>query len=133
MAIVYHKAVSDAGGAIGAVIGSGVVGEILPEISAKDQLDGATISRKFYLANPEAEDMGIALTLTIASQFATIIFESSGDAQVVGDLTGAETNESPISIVIPASSHKSFWLQVEVPTGSTVTAGYNTFDTKIQD
>ena len=95
MAITYHKAISDLGGAIGLEIGSGNVNEILPEILLSEQTTGTIISRKFYIANSGATDVAIsALSLDGFTVFASILFESTGDAQVVGDLTGSEIDES---------------------------------------
>ena len=48
----------------------------------------------------------------------------------VGDLTGSEVDESPINVTIPASGHKSFWLQLDVPIGSTKTESFGAVDTK---
>jgi len=131
MSITYHAAISSDGGAKGDEISSGVVNEILPEISLANQSAGATISRKFYIANSGATDVAIsALSLDAYTVFATILFESSADAQIVTGLTGSETDESPIAITIPASSHKSFWLVVTVPSSSTETSAYNRSDVK---
>ena len=125
MAITWHKSASDSGGAIGDQIASGDVGALIPEITQADQLAGVTISRKFYIANSAADDYIIsAFSMEDDTVFDAILFESTGDAQVVGDLTGAETDESPILVVIPGGSHKSFWIQLEVPAGSTETAEY---------
>ncbi len=129
MAITYYKSATDAGGAKGDQILSGVVAALLPPVTQANQSAGATISRKFYIANDTASDVRIsALSMADYSVFATILFESSGDAQVVGDLTGSETDESPIDVTIPATGHKSFWLQVDVPAASTKTESYNTVD-----
>ena len=131
MAITYHKAITDDGGAIGNEIGSGNVNEVLPEILLSEQTTGTTISRKFYIANSGATDVAIsALSLDGFTVFASILFESTGDAQVVGDLIGSEVDESPIAVVIPASGHKSFWVQVDVPALSTKTEAYNRTDIK---
>lgn len=131
MAISYHKSVSDLGGAIGVEIFSGVEGALLPEILLSEQASGATISRKFYIANDGASDVIVSnLSMVSFTQFTTILFESTGDAQVVGDLIGNEVDESPITVTIPASGHKSFWLQVDVPLGSTKKAYFNTIDVK---
>jgi len=131
MALIYHKAIADTGGAIGDWINSGVVNALLPEILLTDQENGATISRKFYIANDGAYDVNIShLSMHSFSVFDAILFESTGDAQVVGDLTGSEVDESPITVTIPASGHKSFWLQIDVPLGSTKTDNYNTVDVK---
>ena len=131
MALTYYKAITDDGGAIGTQIYSGVVDTILPEITPTDMDGGATISRKFYIANSEASDVTVSnLSLTAYSVFPTILFESTGDAQVVGDLVGSETDESPIVVIIPANSHKSFWLQVNVPIASTTTSNFNSVDVK---
>lgn len=129
--ITYHKAVTDEGGAIGAEISSGAVDALLPQVTLAQQTAGATISRKFYIANSGASDEVISnLSMDAFTVFAAILFESSGDAQVVGDLTGSEVDESPIAITIPALSHKSFWLQVDVPVGSTKTDNYNKVDVR---
>ena len=131
MALTYHKAAADEGGAIGAEISSGDIGALFPEVSLADQSAGVTISRKFYIANDEASDVTISnLSMDSFSVFSTILFESTGDAQVVGDLTGSETDESPINVTIPASGHKSFWLQLDVPIGSTKTERFGSVDTK---
>lgn len=129
MAITYHRAVSDLGGAIGAEIFSGVVDTFLPQILLSDQTNGIIVSRKFYIANDDVSDVVISsLSVSDYTEFEAILFESTGDAQVVGDLTGSEVDESPITVTIPASGHKSFWLQVNVPVSSTVTSNYNTIN-----
>ncbi len=131
MAITYHRSATDDGGAIGVEISSGVVNALLSEVTLDDQMNGATISRKFYIANSGAEDVTISnLSMNGYTVFASILFESTGDAQVVGDLTGSETDESPITVVIPAGGHKSFWVQLDVPAGSTKTDNYGRVDTK---
>jgi len=131
MAITFHKSVSDLGGAIGLEIQSGVVDALLPKILLSEQTAGATILRKFYIANDGQSDVAIsALSMASFSSFATILFESTGDAQVVTDLLGTEVDESSITVTIPASGHKSFWLQVDIPTGSTTTNNYNAVDVK---
>ena len=65
MAITYHKAINDSGGVIGDEIFSGNVGELLPEISLSDQLLGAIISRKFYIANDSDLDVNISNLSTL--------------------------------------------------------------------
>ena len=125
MAITWHKATATTGGAIGDEISSGDVGALLPEITQADQLAGVTISRKFYIKNTGADDYIIsAFSMEDDTVFSAILFESTGDSQVVGDLTGAETDESPIGVVITGGSHSSFWIQMEVPAGSTKTEEY---------
>lgn len=131
MAITYHKAINDSGGVIGDEIFSGNVGELLPEISLSDQLLGAIISRKFYIANDSDLDVNISnLSMHDFSVFSAIMFESTGDSQLVGDLTGFEVDESPINVTIPANGHKSFWVQLDVPIGSTKTNSFGTVDIK---
>jgi len=131
MALKYHKAIADTGGVIGSEIFSGDVGTLFPEILLSEQSAGATISRKFYIANDGAEDVLISdLSKDSTSVFTAILFESTGDAQVVGDLTGSEVDESPITVTIPASGHKSFWLQLDIPIGSTKTEWFGSVDTK---
>ena len=131
MALTYHKAVADTGGAIGSEISSGDVNTLFSEISLSVQASGATVSRKFYIANDGASDEVISnLSKDSDSVFISILFESTGDAQVVGDLTGSEVDESPITVTIPASGHKSFWLQLDVPIGSTKTESFGSVDTK---
>lgn len=126
MAILVHKAVADTGGAIGDEISSGVVAELLPEITLAQQLAGVIINRKFYIKNTGAVSKDITVTLGTATVFTTIIFEATDDAEVVGDLTGSETNESPISVTVASGAWTSFWLRVTVPALSTETDNYNT-------
>ena len=131
MALTYHKSIADIGGVIGDEVFSGDVATLLPDILLTEQLSGLTISRKFYIANDALSDVVISnLSMDSYTIFSTILFESTGDAQVVGDLIGTEVDESPIVVTIPASGHKSFWLQVDVPVSSTETANYNTVDVK---
>lgn len=131
MALTYHKSATDLGGAKGAEIFSGDINTLFGEITQAEQLAGATVSRKFYIANSAASDVLVsALSMDAVVIFDCILFESSGDAQVVGDLLGSETDESPINVIIPASSHKSFWLVIDVPALSTETASYGSIDTK---
>ena len=131
MALTYHKSVSDSGGAIGDEIQSGISAALLPEVMLSDQSAGAKISRKFYIANDGASDVNIsALSMDSSYVFTAILFESTGDAQEVGDLTGSETDESPINVTIPAGGHKSFWVQLDVPVGSTKTEDSGSVDIK---
>ena len=131
MALKYHKSITDDGGSIGAEIFSGIVDALLPQIKLLDMATGAIIRRKFYISNSSAEDVTIsALSMNDFTIFSTILFESSGDAQVVGDLTGGEGDESPITVVIPALGHKSFWVKVEIPISSVTTANFSSTDIK---
>ena len=131
MAIAYHKAIADTGGAIGAEIGSGDIGALLPEITLADQNDGATISRKFYLKNNNTRAEVGVLSLEAYTPFTAIIFASTGDAQVVGDLLGSETNESPIAFDIAVGASASYWVQIQVPALSTETVNYETVSLKL--
>ncbi len=129
--LTYHKAVTDEGGAIGIEISSGVVENLLPEIMLEDQSAGISIPRKFFIKNDRAEDVTVSnMSMDAYTAFSAVLFASSGDAQVIDDLTGEETDESPMSVVIPANGHLSFWLRVDVPENSTVTKNYNTIDVK---
>lgn len=131
MSITYHKSVSDAGGAIGVEIFSDGVNDLIPDVSLNNQESGIVIERKFYIANSSASDVLLhTLSLEYIKHFSAVLFESSGDAQVVGDLTGSEVDESPIQVLIPASGHKSFWLRMTVSAVSTVTDSFNLIDTK---
>jgi len=131
MAITRHKAVADTGGAIGDEIQSGVSNALFPEVTLANQSAGATISRKYYIANSSGTDVVISnLSMHEDTVFDAILFESSGDSQVVGDLTGSETDESPITVTIPASGHKSFWMQIDIPSSSTKTDNYGTATNK---
>lgn len=130
MAITFYKSLTDYGGAISTELTSGAVGELLPEITKEDQVDGVLIHRKFYLANDAAAVVPLTLVLELPSAFTAIVFKSTGDAQVVGDLTGSETNESPVSVNVPATGHVSFWLKITVAPGSTEIANYNKIDMK---
>lgn len=131
MSIAFHKAAADTGGAIGTEISSGIVGELLPIITLANQTAGVIINRKFYLKNNFSYSRDIVLTLTAYSTFATIVFEGTDSAEVVGDLTGSETNESPISVTLASGASTSFWLRVTVPSSSTETDNYNTVDIKL--
>ncbi len=128
--IDYHKSVSDDGGAIGAEIQSGVVGALLPEITLSQQELGAVIYRKFYIANSDPVEVPMVLDFSGTSTFPVILFASNGDSEVVGDLSGFETDETPLSVTIPASGHLSFWFKETVAEGSTVTDNYNAIDIK---
>ncbi len=131
MALTYHKAATDEGGTIGDEIFSGDIDALFSEVTLAEQNAGATISRKFYIANSDTSEVLISNLSKVSDVvFASILFESTGDAQVVGDLTGSEVDESPVYVTIPGSGHKSFWLQLDVPTGSTKTEVYGTVDTK---
>ena len=129
--IAFYKAIGDTGGAIGTEIGSGDVGTILPKITLADQNDGVVIDRKFYLKNNNTRIESGVLTFESAAPFTAIIFESSGDAEVVGDLTGSETNESPISFSIAVGGHASYWVRVTVPPLSAETVNYETIKLKL--
>lgn len=129
--IDIHKAVTDAGGNIGVKIDSGEVNILLPEIKEADQTTGIVINRKFYLKNLENINEDVTFTLTSSAPFTAIIFAGTGTAQVVGDLTGLETNESPIVFTLGALASKSFWVRVTVPPLSTETLNYNKVSTKL--
>lgn len=128
--ITYHKSVSDDGGNIGDVIQSGVVGALLPEISLSQQELGAIVYRKFYIANSDPVDVPMVVEFSGTSTFPVILFASNGDSEVLGDLSGFETDETPLSVTIPASGHLSFWFKETVAEGSTVTDSYDTIDIK---
>jgi len=104
---------------------------ITRQVTLANQSAGATISRKYYIANSSASDVVISnLSMHEDTVFDAILFESSGDSQVVTDLTGSETDESPITVTIPASGHKSFWINIVIPIGSTKTDNYGTATNK---
>lgn len=131
MALTYHKSATDDGGTVGVEIFSGEVNTLFREITLAEQASGLTLSRKFYIANSGTSDVVISnLSMYDDTAFQAILFESSGDTQVVGDLTGSETDESPINVTIPASGHKSFWVQLDIPVASTITLNYGTVDVK---
>lgn len=136
MALKYHKSIADTGGAIGAEIDQ-TANALLPTIKLTtaqgfpNQEDGAIIERKFYISNDSIVDEIISdFSLNDATPFSAILFESTGDAQVVGDLTGSEVDESPITVTIPALGHKSFWVRLTVPALSTITANYGNIRVK---
>lgn len=91
MGILIYKAAADTGGAKGTEINSGIRGALLPKITSSDRLDGVTIYRKFYMENTAAESIALKVALDNIGEFNACFYESTGDAQVVGDLTGAET------------------------------------------
>lgn len=126
--ITFYDAVADTGGALGSELTSGTVGELLPEVTKANQLAGVTIYRKFYLVNDVASAIPVILTIGTPSAFTAIVFESGGDSEVVGDLSGSETNESPITVDVPSAGHTSFWLKIVVASSSTETINYNTID-----
>ncbi len=130
MAITHHEAITDDGGAIGADIISGAIDQVFPEVTLFDQSSGIIINRKIYIANDDVVDVSISVSMESATVFPAILFASTGDAQVVGDLTGSETDESPIVTTIPASGHLSFWIRLTVPPGSTEQVDYNTIKIK---
>lgn len=129
--IAIHKAITDNGGAIGDEIESGSVAALIPKITLANQNDGVTILRKFYLKNTNTRSEVGTLSVTASTPFTAIIFASSGDAEVIGDLLGTETNESPISFDIASGSHASYWLQITVPTLSVETVNYESIKTKL--
>ena len=129
--IAIHKAVADAGGAIGDEIGSGEVAALIPKTTLADQNDGATILRKFYLKNTNTRSEVGTISLEASTPFTAIIFASSGDAEVVGDLTGLETSESPVSFDIASGAHASYWVKITVPALSSETVNYETIKTKL--
>lgn len=88
MAIKFYSAITDTGGAIGAEIASGAIGALLPTVSSSDRASGITIHRKFYIESDSA--IGIDVGIDGAGLFSACMFESAGDAEVVGDLTGSE-------------------------------------------
>lgn len=113
MSVLFHKAEGDTGGAIGVEIGSGSVGVLFPTISEANLTDGEIIYRKLYLKSDRDETGSIALAESLP--FDAILFEGSGDAQVVGDLTGSEVDGSPISFDLPSGTHSSYWIKLTIP------------------
>lgn len=126
--INLYEAVTDAGGGLGPQLSSGAVDELFREVLKSEQASGIIISRKVFFKNDGAEDLDVDISLLAGSTFPMIMFESTGDAQVVGDLTGSETNETPISVPITVGSHVSVWLQMQIPISSTVTDNYSIID-----
>lgn len=89
--IKIHKADSDAGGVLGTELTSGAISEFLPTILKNDMLVGVTTFRKLYAVN-DTTSISVRFGIEDGGEFDLIaIFESTGDAQLVGDLTGAET------------------------------------------
>jgi hypothetical protein len=129
--LAIHKAITDLGGNIGTEIASGEVAALLPKITLVNQNDGVTIYRKFYLKNTNTRAEVGVMSLESATPFTAILFESTGDAQVVGDLTGTEVNGSPISFDIAVGAHASYWLKVTVPALSAETVNYEKINLKL--
>lgn len=101
MAIKLHKAVTDAGGALGVELKSGDISTFLPTISKVDLFSGITTYRKLYAVN-DSSAISIILGIEDGGEFDVIaLFPSTGDAQVVGDLTGLETKYGA-SVIIKA-------------------------------
>lgn len=88
MAIKFYKAVTDDGGTMGEQIASGEKGALFPLVTSSDRHDGIITHRKFYIESDSS--IGIDVGIDGGSIFPVCIFESSGDAEVVGDLTGSE-------------------------------------------
>ncbi len=132
MSLKYHKAITDDGGAIGDQIYSGDVGNLLPEVLLSQQTDGAQIPRKFYIANDGTADESITLSISDMTPFTAIMFASSGDSETIADLTGSETDETPISVTVPAGGHVSFWLRLDIPAGSTETDSFGNVTDKME-
>ncbi len=91
MGINLYKAVGDSGGGIGEQISSGTPSSFLPKIENVDMQIGITTFRKLYLKNVESYDIQAIIGIDEGGEFQlTATFDSTGDAQVVGDLTGSE-------------------------------------------
>lgn len=99
MAIEYYKATADTGGVIGTQILSGVRNALLPKLTAGQRLSGINIKRKFYTKNTGAGSIDLILAMDNHGEFEAVMFESTGDAQVVGDLTGSEDRYGACPIV----------------------------------
>lgn len=89
MIVEYYQAISEDGGAIGSQFSSGDIGGLLPQVTTQNMIDGITIRRKLYVKNI-AGTSTINLGLESFGVFHASVFESTGDAQVVGDITGSE-------------------------------------------
>ncbi len=90
MALLYYKADTDSGGVKGSSLPSGVRGAILPDLSNLDRVNGIEIYRKFYTINTGDDEIALKIALDDYGLFDAIIFESTGDAMVVGDILGTE-------------------------------------------
>lgn len=88
MAIKFYDAVADTGGALGVEIPSGIKGVLLPKVSSTDRATGITVHRKFYIESDET--IGLTVGLNGDGLFSACLIQGTGDAQVVGDLTGSE-------------------------------------------
>ncbi len=89
MIIKYHKAIADTGGVIGDEISDKVVGALIPDIDTQEMLDGIDIFRKIYIKNTGTSGT-INVGISTLGAFNASFFPSTGDAQVIGDLTGSE-------------------------------------------
>lgn len=89
MALALYKAVADIGGAKGDQIASGIRGALLPDLTASERLSGIEIFRKFYIENT-GTTISLQTALDQVGEFDGCIFLSTGDAQVVGNITGSE-------------------------------------------
>lgn len=88
MALTWYEAVSDDGGAAGSQITSGTVNQLFPALTASERLIGSDKYRKVYLESDTAVTVYVGLQTN--GLFNACLFESSGSAEAVGDLTGSE-------------------------------------------
>lgn len=99
MGLTYYKATADTGGVKGTQIQSGFRGALLPKLTSAQRTAGITIFRKFYVENNGADTISLNLALDNHGEFDAVFFASTGDAQVVGDLTGTETRYGASKVV----------------------------------
>jgi len=104
MAYTYYKATTDDGGTIGIQIASGEVNALFDLLTIAQQTSGISKNRKMYIESDA--DITAYIGLKTTGLHDSTVFESSGDAQVVGDLTGSEDKYG--CAVITASTTTTF-------------------------
>lgn len=107
MKVEYYKSIADNGGAIGTRISSGVVNELLPGVTTQQMIDGANIHRKIYIKNI-GQVGDVMVGLSTLGLFNASIFASTGDTQIVDDITGTENKygASLISKLIDSNANE---------------------------
>lgn len=88
MAFTFFKSVSIDGGGRGVQFYDSVKGTLFPKVEKSEKVTGIIYHRKIYIGT----DIDTLFDLGLNSEglWSTCIFPSTGDAEVVGDITGSE-------------------------------------------
>ena len=93
----YDVVNSQTDGSKGAQITSGQVGIILPELTSQDRVSGVTRLEKFYFQSDTSQDVFFGLSDN--GDFDTRIIDSTGTAEVAGDVAGSRRRYGCAEIV----------------------------------